>query len=218
MYLDEGTPATANGRWRGWVKFICLSGAALLVLFAIYMAVRLTRDRPVEYADDVLHFEYGSTGGERTNGIPYWFWVALPELFPEHLLPDKTPGRGYSAFGMIYEPGKDPRYDLPVGMSMHAGFPRYRCGVSQLRLLSHRHGARCTRRGPTHRPGNAGPHVRPRCLGKFLTSVPTDQEVHPAASARPDMQDAGRSPSSSGQTGPDQQTDLQIPGSVSDAQ
>src|SRR5579864_6709943 len=117
VYLDEGTPATSTGRWRGWFKFICLSGAALLVLFAIYMAVRLTRDRPVEYADDVLHFEYGSTGGERTNGIPYWFWVALPELFPEYL-PDKQSGRGYSAFGMIYEPGKDPRYDLPVGMSM----------------------------------------------------------------------------------------------------
>ena len=31
-------------------------------------------------------------------GIPYWIWVALPELFPEHL-PDGQPGRGYASFG-----------------------------------------------------------------------------------------------------------------------
>ena len=49
-------------------------------------------------------------------GIPYWIWVALPELFPEHL-PDKTPGRGYTAFGFIYEPGRNPRFELPIGTS-----------------------------------------------------------------------------------------------------
>ena len=41
----------------------------------------------------------------------------MPELFPE-LLPDGRAGRGYASFGVIYEEGKDPRFDLPVGMSM----------------------------------------------------------------------------------------------------
>src|SRR5690606_5717055 len=49
--------------------------------------------------------------------IPYWIWIALPELFPD-LLPDGQPGRGYQAFGMIYEDERDPRFDLPIGMSM----------------------------------------------------------------------------------------------------
>jgi len=177
VYLDEGTRATATGRWRGWVKFICLSGAALLVLFAIYMAVRLTRDRPVEYADDVLHFEYGSTGGERTNGIPYWFWVALPELFPEYL-PDKIPGRGYSAFGMIYDPGKDPRYDLPVGMSMR----NFRgIDVVYLNCASCHTGTVRDAPGVMPRivPGMPAHTFDLGAWGKFLTTIPTDQKFTP---------------------------------------
>lgn len=177
LYFDEGTRATSTGGWRRWAKVTCLSGIALLVLLVIYMAVRLTRDRPVEYADDVLHFEYGSTGGERTNGIPYWLWVALPELFPEYL-PDKTPGRGYSSFGMIYEPGKDPRYDLPVGMSMR----NFR-GIDVVYLNC----ASCHTGTVRDTPG-AVPRIVPGmpahtfdlgAWGKFLTSIPTDQKFTP---------------------------------------
>jgi hypothetical protein len=94
----------------------------IITLIGVYLTYRWTLDQAVEYVSDVDHFKYGSTGSERVDGIPYWLWVALPELFPEYL-PDKTPGRGYSSFGMIYEPEKDghktdPMYDLPVGMSM----------------------------------------------------------------------------------------------------
>lgn len=79
-------------------------------------------DHPVTYQRDDDHFKYGSLGGERGYqgqvgfGLPYWLWVALPELFPEHL-PDHTPGRGFASFGYIYEPGRDPRFHLPVGTS-----------------------------------------------------------------------------------------------------
>ena len=103
-------------RWRRWRRAVCLVVLALALLSGLYLAVRLTSDHPVDYAADVEHFKHGSTGGERVSGFPYWIWVALPELFPEYL-PDKTPGRGYASFGLIYEPGTDPRYDLPVGMS-----------------------------------------------------------------------------------------------------
>lgn len=95
-------------------------------------------DHPVAYSRDEDHFKYGSMGGERGYkaqvgfGLPYWIWIALPELFPEHL-PDKTPGRGYKAFGYIYEPGGDPRFQLPIGTSQRRtlGLDRVwiNCGV-----------------------------------------------------------------------------------------
>ncbi|MGQ0648917.1 MAG: cytochrome c [Gemmatimonadaceae bacterium] len=107
-------------------RFTLWTGALFLlavVVGAIYLAVRLTDDEPVEYAAAEDHFKYGSTGGERGwkkqfgFGIPYWVWVALPELFPQYL-PDGKKGRGYASFGMIYTDGRNPRFELPVGMSM----------------------------------------------------------------------------------------------------
>jgi mono/diheme cytochrome c family protein len=162
---------------RRWVKFGFLAAAALFLLLVGYLAVRLTRDRPVEYADDVLHFEYGSTGGERMDGIPYWFWVALPELFPEYL-PDKKPGRGYSAFGMIYEPGKDPRYDLPVGMSMRnfrgVDVVYLNCAVCHTSTVREAPGA-----SPRIVPGMPAHTFDLGAWGRFLTTVPTDQKFTP---------------------------------------
>lgn len=117
---------TLRGVWRVAAKLSVITGVVLLAGALIgggYLAVRLADDRPVSYDDIEDHFKYGSTGGERGYGkqfgfgVPYWIWVALPEQFAEYL-PDRQPGRGYTAFGMIYEDGKDPRFDLPIGMSM----------------------------------------------------------------------------------------------------
>ena len=175
--LERESETTRPRRWRRWVKLAGAALAFLLVIFAIYMAVRLTRDHPVEYADDVLHFEYGSTGGERMDGIPYWFWVALPELFPEYL-PDKKPGRGYSAFGMIYEPGKDPRYDLPVGMSMRnfrgIDVVYLNCAVCHTGTVRDAPGA-----VPRIVPGMPAHTFDLGTWGKFLTTIPTDQKFTP---------------------------------------
>jgi mono/diheme cytochrome c family protein len=122
--LDDGGPALSAPAGAGvavpgkrrWVAVALLAALGIAVLSGLYLALRFTGDTPVEYASEVDHFKYGSTGGERASGFPYWIWVALPELFPE-LLPDGKPGRGYASFGMIYEKGKDPRYDLPIGVS-----------------------------------------------------------------------------------------------------
>ena len=120
-------PASAVAWLKAKVPKVIFGIGVLVVLVAvtggIYLTVRLLDDEPVTYDDIREHFKYGSTGGERGwrnqfgFGIPYWIWVALPELFPEYL-PDGRPGRGYASFGMIYEDGRDPRYDLPIGMSM----------------------------------------------------------------------------------------------------
>ena len=95
-------------------------------------------DHPVSYKRPEDHFKYGSLGGERGYrgqvgfGLPYWIWIALPEIFSEHL-PDKTPGRGYTSFGYLYEPGGDPRFQLPIGTSQRRtlGIDRVwvNCGV-----------------------------------------------------------------------------------------
>ena len=175
-YVDKESDTTPR-RWRRWAKLAAVALAGVFVLFVIYMAVRLTRDRPVEYADDVLHFEYGSTGGERMDGIPYWFWVALPELFPEYL-PDQKLGRGYSAFGMIYEPGKDPRYDLPVGMSMRnfrgIDVVYLNCAVCHTGTVRDAPGA-----APRIVPGMPANTFDLGAWGKFLTTIPTDQKFTP---------------------------------------
>ncbi len=103
-----------------WIGVVCVLA---FIGLAIYLTVRLTNDKPVTYEDVQEHFKYGSTGGERGFGtqfgfgFPYWIWIALPEMFPEYL-PDHQAGRGFLSFGMIYEDGKDPVFDLPVGMSM----------------------------------------------------------------------------------------------------
>ena len=75
---------------------------------ALYAALRFLPDRPVTYADPVEHFKYGSLGGERNMGFPYWLFAVLPEVCP-----DLLPGKGYASLGFTFEPG----HDLPVGMS-----------------------------------------------------------------------------------------------------
>jgi len=103
-----------------WLRVLLL--ALALAMLAILVAatafwLRFSADRPVEYAAIEEHFKYGSTGGERVSGLPYWIFQALPVVCAEHL-----PGPGLASIGMLYEPGKD----LPVGMSKrtHQGIPK----------------------------------------------------------------------------------------------
>ncbi|HKW42022.1 MAG TPA: hypothetical protein VJN39_12300 [Gemmatimonadales bacterium] len=121
----SGVGVLLQGVWTRFLqasRWIGVTVLASLLIGGAYVWARLRDDRPVTYVETREHFKYGSTGGERgwgTHlgfGIPYWVWIALPELFPEYL-PDRQRGNGYTSFGMIYEDGKDPRFDLPIGMS-----------------------------------------------------------------------------------------------------
>ncbi|MFZ1805299.1 MAG: hypothetical protein WAU05_15325, partial [Nitrospira sp.] len=106
-----------------WWKVLCLTTLFLFMTIASLLAARFLVDEPVRYADDEDHFKYGSLGGEREAGFPYWIWKALPRVCAAHL-PDgqRYPGQEYKALGFIYE-GEKP---LPVGMSMrrHMGVDR----------------------------------------------------------------------------------------------
>jgi hypothetical protein len=101
----------------GKCKLILWLTLALLLLAGLWAAKRFGTDRPVVYADPVEHFKYGSTGGERNLGFPYWVFKVMPDICP-----DLLPGNGYASLGFLFEPGRD----LPVGMSMrrHLGLDR----------------------------------------------------------------------------------------------
>ena len=88
---------------------VLLSLVIILSIIAFYLIWRFSIDKAVIYDDIQEHFKYGSTGGERVAGFPYWIFAALPEVCPEHL-----PGKGYQSLGLVFEKGKD----LPIGMSM----------------------------------------------------------------------------------------------------
>jgi hypothetical protein len=84
---------------------------ALFALFATYLFWKYVPDAPVDYADINEHFKYGSIGSEPVNGLPYWVWKVLPDMFPEKL---PVTGKGYEAFGLIQEPNRE----TPIGFSV----------------------------------------------------------------------------------------------------
>ena len=98
-------------------KRIALAAGALVLLAILGIGIPsllwYQRNVPEVHADPSDHFKYGSFGAEAENGIPYWVWLVLPEVFPEYL-PD-GPGEGYGRFGFIFEAGS-PR-GRPVGTS-----------------------------------------------------------------------------------------------------
>lgn len=101
----------------GQCKTILWLAAALLLFAGLWAAKRFGTDRPVVHAEATAHFKYGSTGGERNMGFPYWVFKVMPEICP-----DLLPGKGYESLGFLFEPG----HDLPVGMSTrrHLGIDR----------------------------------------------------------------------------------------------
>jgi mono/diheme cytochrome c family protein len=115
----------AGGNQTGWPICRIVVLALVLLVFAVLAGVawRFGQDTPVDYADIEEHFKYGSTGGERESGFPYWIWKALPRVCVDKLPDGKQfPGREYQVLGFLYENG----HDLPVGLSKrrHMGLDR----------------------------------------------------------------------------------------------
>lgn len=104
---EPQTPVEVAERRR--LRIVLIIILVLLVVLAAYLYWAFNPNRPVDYADIQEHFKYGSIGSEPANGIPYWIFKALPDMFPE-----KLPGKGYGSLGFIEEPGRD----LPVGFSV----------------------------------------------------------------------------------------------------
>jgi hypothetical protein len=97
-----------------------VAGIAVAAFFLVWPSIS---NGVVDYPDIRDHFKYGSIGSEPANGIPYWIWKVLPELFA-----DKLPGKGYASLGFIQEEGQD----RPVGFSNRTVFidrVSLNCGV-----------------------------------------------------------------------------------------
>ena len=92
----------------GKACWIVLTFMVFVFLGGLYLGWRFLVDSPVTYANIEEHFKYGSTGGERQAGIPFWIWKALPVLCA-----DKLPGEGYASLGFLYEDNRP----LPIGVS-----------------------------------------------------------------------------------------------------
>ncbi len=103
---DALTPVEQEERKRVNVVLIVLG--VVLLFIGLWAWWTFNPNRAVDYSDIQEHFKYGSIGSEPDNGIPYWIFKVLPDMFPE-----KLPGRGYASLGFIEEPGRD----LPVGFS-----------------------------------------------------------------------------------------------------
>jgi hypothetical protein len=102
-------------RWRTAFWLLLALVIALPLAFGIYAAVRFLPDRAVRYDNMADQFKYGSTGGERGSGFPYWIWQALPVVFKDQLPQNGRPG--YESFGMVYEvDANGKKFDLPVGV------------------------------------------------------------------------------------------------------
>jgi hypothetical protein len=104
-------------RWFRVLAYLALFLLVFLFVTTVALAFRFTADDPVTYSSVEEHFKYGSTGGERASGLPYWIFQAMPQVCAKHL-----PGKGYASLGFIFEDGRD----LPVGMSKrrHLGIDR----------------------------------------------------------------------------------------------
>ena len=76
------------------------------------------------FASDEEYFKYGSIGNDGAAGIPYPIWVAMPEVCAKHL----PRPQGYAAFGLIWERGRNPALDTPVG------FSRAKAGVERVSI------------------------------------------------------------------------------------
>lgn len=106
---DPLTPVEEAERSRaGRVLLVLLIVLALIVTYLFW---KFIPNAPVDYADINDHFKYGSIGSEPANGIPYWIWKVLPDMFPEKL---PIQGKGYAGFGLLQEPGRD----TPIGFSV----------------------------------------------------------------------------------------------------
>ena len=112
------------GSQRGGVCVaLLLALLVIIVIVTVSLASRFLSDVPVDYGEIEQHFKYGSTGGEREAGFPYWVWKALPHVCATHVPGGAPqPGREYAPFGFLYEPDRD----VPVGMSQrrHLGLDR----------------------------------------------------------------------------------------------
>lgn len=109
-------------------------------------------------------FFYGSIGTERTAGLPFWIWLVLPRLCPNHL---PGPG-GYAALGRPWEQGKE----MPVGFAKkRVGYIRVGANCALCHAVSSRPG---TDEVPLPAIAGPGQTADPQPVQTFLAQCAQD--------------------------------------------
>lgn len=87
------------------------------MVMVVVWSTSCSRPSAPEFVSEEDHFLFGSIGAEDRTGVPYWIWLVLPRIFPEHL---PAPG-GYAGLGIPWREG----YEMPVGFTkVTASYPR----------------------------------------------------------------------------------------------
>src|SRR5262245_31288962 len=154
----------ASGRRRLWIAVAIFVAIGAIVGGVAY--VQLSRELPeTPFASDQDHFLFASIGNEREIGIPYWIWLVLPRIFPEHL---PRPG-GYAALGIVGMEGRE----MPAGLSkVTIGYPRV--GIN----CAFCHTARWRERPgdpPTVVPGGPAHQTGAQEYARFLVACASDE-------------------------------------------
>jgi mono/diheme cytochrome c family protein len=101
---DPLTPVEkAVRKRRRWVWLALLVALAWLVYWLVAV-----NQYVVAQKSEQEHFLHGSIGAETANGLPYWVFKALPQIYR-----DKLGDQGWGRFGLITRDGDD----LPLGFS-----------------------------------------------------------------------------------------------------
>ena len=155
-----------GARKRRQLVTVGVMAALALVIAGSVTYVKFYRQSPAPpFASDEDHFLWGSIGNEREQGIPYWIWLVLPRIFPEHL---PRPG-GYAALGIMGRDGSE----MPAGFSkVTAGYPRVGTNCALC------HTARWRERPlapPTLVPGGPAHQTGAQEYRRFLVACATDE-------------------------------------------
>ena len=151
-----------------------VTAAVMAAIFVAAFAWGLLQFLPApvlrSYAADEEFFKYGSIGNDGAAGIPYPIWVALPQVCARHLPPG---AQGYASFGFLWERGRNPALDPPVG------FSRARVGVERMSIncaLCHTTRARLSADAePRLYVGGAGNTIDIQGYQRFLSNCAVDE-------------------------------------------
>ncbi|SHG86428.1 hypothetical protein SAMN02745157_4964 [Kaistia soli DSM 19436] len=94
------------------LRIVLASILAVMVMVAVAAFLLLLRPVAQPQTNDLAElFAHGSIGNEESQGLPYWIWRVLPQIFPDYLPGNKD---GYGTFGVFWQRGAA----VPVGFSV----------------------------------------------------------------------------------------------------